>query len=35
MWVAFYNYCWQTRKPGKSGKERLITAMMTELTGHV
>ena len=27
MFAAYYNYCWQTRKPGKSGK-RATAAMM-------
>ena len=28
MFAAYYNYCWQTRKPGKSGKLRSTAAMM-------
>ena len=28
MFAACYNYCWQTRKPGKSGKLRPTAAMM-------
>jgi IS1 family transposase len=35
MFAAFYNYCWQTRLPGKSGKKRPSAAMMAKLTGHV
>jgi IS1 family transposase len=35
MFAAYYNYCWQTRKPGKSGKRRPTAAMMAGLTGHV
>ena len=23
MFAAYYNYCWQTRKPGKSGQKRV------------
>lgn len=33
--VAAYNYCWRTRKPGKSGQKRPTAAMMARLTGHV
>lgn len=35
MFAAYYNYCWQTRKPGKSGKLRSTAAMMNGLAGHV
>jgi IS1 family transposase len=35
MFAAYYNYCWQTRMPGKSGKKRPSAAMMAGLTGHV
>lgn len=35
MFAAYYNYCWQTRKPGKSGQKRGTAAMMAGLTGHV
>lgn len=35
MFAAYYNYCWQTRKPGKSGQKRATAAMMAKLTGHV
>lgn len=35
MFAAHYNYCWQTRKPGKSGKKRSTAAMMAGLAGHV
>jgi IS1 family transposase len=35
MFAAYYNYCWQTRKPGKAGGKRPIAAMMAKLTGHV
>ena len=28
MFAAYYNYCWQTRKPGKSGQKRPTAAMM-------
>jgi IS1 family transposase len=33
--AAYYNYCWQTRKPGKSGQKRPTAAMMAGLAGHV
>lgn len=35
MFAAYYNYCWQTRRPGKSGKKRSTACMMAGLTGHV
>jgi IS1 family transposase len=35
MFAAYYNFCWQTRKPGKSGKRRPSAAMMAGLAGHV
>jgi transposase-like protein/IS1 family transposase len=35
MFAAYYNYCWQTRQPGTSGKKRPSAAMMAKLTGHV
>ncbi len=35
MFAAYYNYCWQTRMPGKSGKKRPSAAMMAGLAGHV
>ena len=35
MFAAYYNFCWQTRKPGKSGAKRPSAAMMAGLTGHV
>lgn len=35
MFAAYYNYCWQTRKPGKSGKKRSTACMMAGLAGHV
>ena len=35
MFAAWYNYGWQTRKPGKSGKKRATAAMMTGIAGHV
>jgi transposase-like protein/IS1 family transposase len=34
MYAAFYNYCWRTRKPGKSGKLRSTAAMMNGLADH-
>ena len=27
MFLAYYNFCWRTRKPGKSGQCRLPAAM--------
>ena len=33
--MAYYNFCWQTRKPGKSGQKRGTAAMMAGLAGHV
>ena len=35
MFAAYYNFCWQTRKPGKSGQKRATACMMAKLTGHV
>ncbi len=35
MFTAHYNYCWRTRKPGKSGKKRPTAAMMARLTDHL
>jgi IS1 family transposase/transposase-like protein len=35
IFAASYNFCWQTRKPGKSGKKRPTAAMMAGLAGHV
>jgi len=35
MFAAYYNFTWQTRMPGKSGKKRPSAAMMAGLTGHV
>ena len=35
MFAAYYNYCWQTRTPGKSGKKRPTAAMMAGLGGRV
>jgi hypothetical protein len=35
MFAVYYNYCWQTRKPGKSGAKRGTAAMMAGLAGHV
>jgi IS1 family transposase len=33
--AVYYNFCWQTRKPGKSGQKRGTAAMMAGLAGHV
>lgn len=35
MFAAYYNYCWRTRKPGKSGQKRPTAAMMAGLTNQV
>jgi transposase-like protein/IS1 family transposase len=35
MYAAYYNYCWQTRRPGTSGKKRPTAAMMAGIAGHV
>lgn len=32
--VAYYNFCWRTRRPGKSGKCRPTVATMAGLTDH-
>jgi IS1 family transposase len=34
VFAAYYNYCWRTRKPGKSGKLRSTAAMMAGLADH-
>ena len=35
MFAAHYNYCWRSRKPGKTGKRRPTAAMMAKLTSHL
>jgi transposase-like protein/IS1 family transposase len=35
MFAAYYNYCWRTRKPGKSGQRRPTAAMMAGITDHL
>ena len=35
MYMAYYNYCWQPRMPGKSGRKRVTPAMAAKLAGHV
>ncbi len=35
MFAAYYNFVWQTRRPGKSGKKRPTAAMMAGIAGHV
>jgi len=35
MFACYYNFCWQTRKPGKSGQKRPSAAMMAGIAGHV
>ncbi|HVX11170.1 MAG TPA: hypothetical protein VHC22_08325 [Pirellulales bacterium] len=34
LFAAWYNYCWRTRKPGKSGKCRPTAAVMNGLADH-
>jgi hypothetical protein len=34
MFAAWYNYCWRTRKPGKSGRRRPTAAVMNGLADH-
>lgn len=34
MFSAYYNFCWRTRCPSKSGKLRATAAMMAGLAGH-
>ena len=34
MFAAYYNYCWRTRLPGKSGKKRPTAATMAGLANH-
>jgi len=34
MCAAYCNFCWQSRMPGTSGKQRPSAAMMTKLVGH-
>lgn len=31
MFAAYYNFCWRTRKPGKTGRKRPTAAMMNGL----
>ena len=35
MFACYCNFCWQTRKPGKSGAKRGTAAMMAKIAGHV
>lgn len=35
MFACYYNWCWQTRMPGGSGKQRPTAAMMAKIAGHV
>jgi hypothetical protein len=34
MYLAYYNYCWRSRKPGKSGQKRPTPAMAAKLANH-
>jgi IS1 family transposase/transposase-like protein len=33
--AVYYNYCWQTRNKGKSGKKRPTACMIAGIAGHV
>ena len=33
LFLTYYNWCWQTRKPGKSGEKRPTAAMMAGVAG--
>jgi len=35
MFAAYYNFCWRTRKPGKSGQRRPTAAMMAKITDNL
>ena len=35
MFAAYYNFCWQTRKPGKSGQQPADGCMMAGITDHI
>jgi hypothetical protein len=35
MFAAWYQFCWQTRKPGKSGQTRPTAAMMAGIAERV
>jgi transposase-like protein/IS1 family transposase len=35
MFACYYNYCWRTRKPGKSGQKRPTACMMAGITDHL
>jgi IS1 family transposase len=35
MYVANYDFCWRTRRPGKSGRRRPTAAMMAHVTDHL
>jgi hypothetical protein len=35
MFAAYYDFCWQTRKPGKSVAKRGTADLMAGLAGHV
>ena len=35
LFAVYYNFCWQTRSKGNSGKKRPTAAMMAKLAGHV
>lgn len=35
MFAAYYNFCWQTREKGTSGKKRPAAALMAGLENHV
>lgn len=35
MFLAYYNFCWRPRKPGKSGRRRLTPALAAGLTDRL
>jgi len=35
MFAAYHNFCWRTRKPGKSGLPRPTAAMIVKVPDHL
>ena len=35
MFIAYYNYCWRTRKPDTTGRRRVPAAMAAGLTDRL
>ena len=35
MYVAYYDFCWRTRKPGCTGRKRPTAAMMAGITDSI